>query len=302
MNRKKIPLVCLLLLLCFLSFGSQNKIIRDALGSLYTIKSPPQRIISLAPNITEILFALDLGKRIVGVTRYCDHPQEAREKEIIGGLIDPNLEKIIALNPDLVIGFRGNTLKVLNRIRSLDLPLFALEMKSDLESIFPLIMKIGTITRKEEEAETLTRSLRKKYTDIQQALRYVRHEPRVFLLLHGMGLWTCGKESFLNDLIKKARGVNIAGDVPRKWLHYNREQFIHKDPEVIIILSKSQEEFLRAKERIKNETQLRQIKAVSTGRIYFLDENLSTRPGPRLIDALTELALLLHPQYFEQKP
>ena len=301
MSHKKILLACLLSLLCSISLNSQNKVIRDALGYPYTIKSPPQRIISLAPNITEILFALGMGNRIIGVTRYCDYPKETTEKEIIGGMIDPNLEKIIALNPDLVIGFRGNTLKVLERIKSLDLPLFALEMGASLESIFPLIKKIGTIIQMEKKADILTRSLRKKFTDILLALRSVRHEPKVFLSLHGMGLWTCGKESFLNDLIKKARGVNIAGDIPRKWLHYNKEQFIHENPEVIIILSKSQEEFSKTKERITNENQFEGVRALSTGRIYFLDENLSTRPGPRLIDAFAELARLLHPQCFDRE-
>jgi iron complex transport system substrate-binding protein len=301
MSCKKIMLVCLLPLLCSISLNGQNRVIKDALGSPFTIKSPPQRIISLAPNITEILFALGLERRIIGITRYCDYPKETMEKEIIGGMIDPNLEKIIALNPDLVIGFRGNTLKVLERIKSLGLPLFALEMGASVESIFPLIEKIGTITRTEKKADILARSLRKKFMDILSALQSVRYEPKVFLSLHGMGLWTCGKESFLNDLIRKARGVNIAGDIPRKWLHYNKEQFIHEDPEIIIILSKSQEEFSKTKERLKNEKQFEGVKAISTGRIYFLDENLSTRPGPRLIDAFAGLARLLHPQCFERE-
>ena len=301
MSCKKIVLACLLPLLCSISLIGQNKVIKDALGYHHTIKSSPQRIISLAPNITEILFALGLEDRIIGVTRYCDYPKETMEKEIIGGMVDPNLEKIIALNPDLVIGFRGNTLKVLERIKSLDLPLFALEMGESLESIFPLIKKIGTITRTEKKAYILTQSLRKKFMDILLALRSVRDDPKVFLSLHGMGLWTCGKESFLNDLIRKAREANIAGDIPRKWLHYNKEQFIHEDPEVIIILSKSQEDFSRTKEWIKNEKQFEGVKAISTGRIYFLDENLSTRPGPRLIDAFAELARLLHPQCFERE-
>lgn len=298
MNRKISLLACTFFLLCSIPLMGQNKVIRDALGHSYTVKSPPQRIISLAPNITEILFALGLEDRIIGVTRYCDYPKGTTEKEIIGGMIDPNLEKIIALNPDLVIGFRGNTLRVLERIKSLDLPLFALEMGASLESIFPLINKIGTITRMEKKADMLTRSLRKKYADILSALRSVRHEPKVFLSLHGMGLWTCGNESFLNDLIRKARGVNIAGDIPRKWLHFNKEQFIHENPEVIIILSKSREDFSKTKERLKNEDQFEGVKAIRTGRIYLLDENLSTRPGPRLIDAFAELARLLHPQCF----
>lgn len=291
--------VFLLFLLNVILFGDQQKTIKDDLGFPYIMTSPPQRIISLAPNITEILFALDLGKKVVGVTRYCDYPEEALEKEKVGGMIDSNLEKIIALNPDLIIGFRGNPLRILKRLRSFHLPLFVLEMGTNLETVFLLIKKIGTITQKEKKAETLIQSLRKRYDKIQSSLQNVQHEPKVFFSLHGMGLWTCGKESFLNDLLRKAKGVNIAGNIPRRWLHYNREHLIHEDPEVIIILSKSQKEFSRAKEWIKNKAYLGGVKAVLTDRIYFLDENLAARPGPRLLEALEELAHILHPQFFE---
>lgn len=282
-------------------FGSQQRTIKDDLDFPFVMTSPPQRIISLAPNITEILFDLDLGGEVVGVTRYCDFPEKALKKEKIGGMIDPNLEKIIALKPDLILGFRGNPLRIIERLRSLHLPLFVLEMGTNLETVLIIIEKIGTITQKEKKAEILVESLKKRYNKTQAALRDVLHEPRVFLSLHGTGLWTCGKGSFLNDLVGKAGGVNIAGNIPRKWLHYNREQLIHDNPEVIIILSKSQEEFSKVKEWIKNEAHLKGIKAVETDRIYFLDENLATRPGPRLIDALEELARILHPQFFKEE-
>ncbi len=282
-------------------FGSQQKTIKDDLDFPFVMTSPPQRIISLAPNITEILFDLGLGEKVVGVTRYCDFPEKALKKEKIGGVIDLNLEKTIALNPDLIIGFRGNPLRIIERIRSLHLPLFVLEMGTNLETVFIIIEKIGTITQKEKKAEILVESLKKRYNKTQTALRDAQHEPRVFLSIHGTGLWTCGKGSFLNDLVEKAGGVNIAGNVPRKWLHYNREQLINDNPEVIIILSKSRREFSKVKEWIKNEAHLKGIKAVETDRIYFLDENLATRPGPRLIEALEELARILHPQFFKEE-
>jgi iron complex transport system substrate-binding protein len=301
MNSRKILAVFLLFSLNVALFGSQQKTIKDDLDFPFVIASPPQRIISLAPNITEILFDLDLGEKVVGVTRYCDFPEDALKKEKIGGIIDLNLEKIIALNPDLIIGFRGNPLRIIERLRSLHLPLFVLEMGTNLETLFTIIEKIGTITQKEKKAEILVESLKKRYNRTQTKLRNVQHEPRVFLSIHGPGLWTCGKGSFLNDLIRKARGANIAGNIPRKWLHYNREQLIHDNPEVIITLSKSEEEFSKVKDWIKNEANLKRIKAVEKDRIYFLDENLATRPGPRLIDALEELARILHPQVFKEE-
>ncbi len=301
MMRKTLCVVSLSLFLGF-SLPGQTRILKDALEHDFPVSAPPRRIVSLAPNITEILFALNLGENIVGVTRFCDYPLESSEKVKIGGLVDPNLERIKALDPDLVIGFRGNPITILERIRRLGLPLFVLEMGEDLESVFLIIRKTGIVTGRQEQAESLIQAMKKKYAQIQFALRDVTQEPKVFFSLHGYGLWTCGKGSFLDDLVRKAKGINIAGRINRKWLHLNREHLIHEDPEVIIIISKSRQEFEKNKERMLEERYYQNLKAVQTNRIYFLEENLATRPGPRLIDALDELAHLLHPQQFRQKP
>ncbi|MDH5465870.1 MAG: ABC transporter substrate-binding protein [Candidatus Aminicenantes bacterium] len=301
MKRKKTAIVLLLISLNSPVLGIQEKIIKDDLGFTFRLNSPPQRIISLTPNITEILFALGLGEKVVGVTRFCDFPEEALKKEKIGGMVDPNLEKIKALNPDLIIGFRGNPLRTLERLRALHLPLYVLEMGTNIESLFSIIQKVGMVSHNEQKAEALIQSLRERYDRVLSSLREVKHEPKVFLSLHGVGFWTCGKESFLHDLIQKARGVNIAGRISRKWLNFNREQLIHENPEAIIVLSKSEEDFLKTRDWIKSEAHLKGIQAVASDRIYFLDENLATRPGPRLVDALEELARLLHPQCFERE-
>lgn len=301
MNANKVYTVVPLVLLLVFFLEAQEIIIKDDLGLPFDATVPPQRIISLAPNITETLFALGLGEKVVGVTRYCDFPEDAMKKEKIGGMVDPNLEKIIALKADLIIGFRGNPLTTLERLRNFNLPVFVLDTGTTIESTLSIVKKIGTVTHAEKRAELFIRSLREKYAKINTALRDVKQEPKVFLSLHGTGLWTCGKESFLNDLVKKARGMNIARNIPRKWLNYNREQLIHEDPEVIIILAKSKKDFLKTKKWITTEAHLEGTKAVGADRIYFLDENLATRQGPRLIKALEELAHLLHPQCFEKK-
>jgi len=300
MTRKKTAIALLLISLNSPVLGIQKKIIKDDLGFSLRLNSPPQRIISLTPNITEILFALGLGDKVVGVTRFCDFPDEALKKEKIGGMVNPNLEKIKALDPDLIIGFRGNPLRTLERIRALRLPLFVLEMGTNIESLFVIIQKVGMVSHSERKAEALIQSLRERYESVLSSLREVKHEPKVFLSLHGAGFWTCGKQSFLHDLILKAKGVNIAGRISRKWLNFNREQLIHENPEVIIVLSKSEEDFSKTRDWIKSEAHLEGIQAVLSDRIYFLDENLATRPGPRLVDAFEALARLLHPRCFER--
>jgi len=302
MKHKTVNSLYLLIVLVSTAFGTQEKITRDALGTPYSPSSPPQRIVSLAPNITEILFALDLGEKTVGVTSYCDYPGEALTKEKIGGMVNPNLEKIKSLSPDLVIGFRGNPLRVLERLKKLKTPVFVLEMGSDFESVFSIIETVGKITKTETKAEVLINSMKQKYSKLRLALQSVIHKSRVFLSLHGLGLWTCGKESFLHDLLIKAKGVNIAGHVSRRYINYNREQLIHDNPEIIIILAKSKKEFAKAREWIRTGSYLESISAVQENRIYFLDENIATRPGPRLIDALAQLAYLLHPEQIKKIP
>ena len=287
--------LCLLLLLNLTSPGSQNKNIKDDMGYWHVLGSPPQRIISLAPNVTEILFALGLENKIIGVTRYCNYPQQAQTKNRIGGMIDPDLEKIIELQPDLIIAFRGNPLRLVQRLKDLELPVFVLEEGTTLQSVFVLIHKIGQITRKEKTAGDLVARLRDHFKRIETSLKDVENRPKVFINLYGKSLWTCGNKSFLNDLVMKAKGINVAGDIPRAWFSYNREELIHQNPEYIVVICKSDADFFEVKTWFTKESHLENIQAVQKGNIYFLNEDLITRPGPRLFQAFDQLAQILHP-------
>lgn len=287
-----------LLILCLIPspVPAQNRVLTDDLGNRFIRKSPPQRIISLAPNITEILFSLGLQDRIVGVTRFCDYPAGALKKEKIGGMVDPQLEKILSLEPDLIIAFRGNPLSVVRRMQELRLPVYVIEMGTTIEAVFDIIAAIGEVTWAENEALQLNRLLTSRFQATLADLEKVRATPRVFLSLHGMGLWTCGQGSFLDDLLLKAKGINIAGDIKKKWLLFNSEQLIRRNPEFIIILTKSQKDFFEAEKWLVSKAYFRNIEALRKKNIFFLDENLATRPGPRILDALDELVRLIHPE------
>jgi len=291
------------LLVAVRSAAGEFQSIRDDLGRPCPLPATtPVRIVSMAPNITEILFALGLGKNVVGVTRFCDYPPEAGSIAKIGGLVDLNIERIQALAPDLVIAFRGNPLRIINRLTALKLPVFVLDIGSGLDALSPLIRRIGLVTRREREAERLAAGLRARQDAVEAALGPVREKPRVFVVLRGQGLWTCGGESYLNDIIARAGAVNIAAAMPKKWVLYGPERILRDDPDAIFILSKSEEDFARAREWLSREVHLDHVKAVVGRRIYIVDENSASRFGPRLVDVLDRMARALHPERFGGKP
>ena len=295
-------LLALALLIPLSAALPQTAAVVDDQGVAFSPARPPRRIVSLAPNVTEILFALGLDKEIVGVTRYCDYPEAALRKPKVGGLIDPNLELIKSLSPDLVIAFRGNPLRMIERLRTLGIPVFVLNIGRDLDALFPIIEKLGRITGREGEAAALAAGLRAKLDAVAERAAGVAGEPRVFLALHGQGLWTCGRLSYLNDLIVRAGGRNVAGALDRDWVHYGLEQLVHDDPEVIIVLARTQAEFERGRAKFTSDRRLGKVSALRTGRIFFLDENVTSRFGPRLADALDVVARDLHPERFERIP
>ncbi len=288
--------LAILLFLSLFPFPGLGQTVKDDLGQSfpYPLK-PPERIISLAPNITEILFALGLGDSVVGVTRYCDFPEAARLLPKVGGLVDPNIETILSLEPGLVIAFRGNPLRFLSRLRDLGLSVFVLDIGSDLGSLFPLVEKIGRITGMTEAAGELNDSMKGRIERVARSVGAIREKPRVFIMLYGQGLWTCGAESYLDSLLSIAGAVNVAARVPKKWFLYTRERLVKDNPDTVLILTKSDEDFTRARGQLETESFYRDLEAVRNGRIFRLDEDAASRFGPRLVDVLAGMTRLLHP-------
>ena len=280
-----------------------GQVIDDDLGHAFPLPArTPGRIVSMAPNVTEVLFALGLGDRVVGATRFCDHPPEARAVRRIGGLVDPNIEIIRSLDPDLVIAFRGNPLRLVDRVRRLGLPVFVLDIGDRLEDVFPLVAKIGRVTRTEERAEALAAGLRARLEAVDAAVRDVASRPRVFVLLYGQGLWTCGGESYVDDLVARAGGANVASALPKKWALYKRERILEDDPDAVFILARSAGDFAAGRDWLLRMPGVRDVAAVRSGRIFELDENAASRFGPRLVGVLERVARLLHPERFGGRP
>jgi iron complex transport system substrate-binding protein len=189
-----------------------------------------------------------------------------------------------------------------NKLRSLDFPVFVFDSGNTLAGVLEMVRKMGRLTFRSEAADSLCQNLEEERRRVEAALGDVANTPRVFLSLPWQGLWTCGSESYLNDLIVQAKGVNIAGAIRRRWLNLTREQLVHDNPEVIIIMAKDHAEFNSSRDRIMADSRLETVEAVRTRNIQFLDENIATRFGPRLFQALADVARILHPERFPAEP
>ncbi|MBI4766408.1 MAG: cobalamin-binding protein [Deltaproteobacteria bacterium] len=252
-----------------------------------------QRIASLAPSITEILFALGLGDRIIGVTKHCDYPAEARTKVNVGSYIDLNIEKILALKPDLVIATAdGNEKESVERLAVFKIPVLITNPKN-LDGVFETVKTIGRITKQVHRAEIMVRSLKRRADQIIQACLPLSR-PRVFLQINEHPLITVGKDTFHHHLITLAGGINISGNDLIKYPKYSLEQVIRSKPDGLLITS--MERGALAEKKKDRWRQWGQIPAVKLGRIHILDSDLLDRPSPRLIDGLEALAKAIHPE------
>jgi len=263
----------------------------DDLGRLVPINGTPQRIISLAPSNTEILCALGLGERIVGVTDYCDYPPEALNKTKVGGYANPDAEKIVALNSDLVLVAHGTPMDVINNLVGLGLTVFGIKT-TDLDDLLNDVRRIGEITDTEAEAQALTFEMESRIQAVTNQTDELEQRPRVFYIVWHDPLWTAGSGTFINELIEKSGGVNIFQNVTG-YPTISIEEVIARDPEIIITSEWSYEWAINASE-------LASTNASQTGRIYTCDDDLAQRPGPRLIEGLEWFAHFIHPEIFEE--
>jgi len=286
-----LSLFLLLLLGAVLALGR-----RSPQGQASGASARANRIVSLAPSITEILFGLGLKERIVGVTAYCDYPPEAKTLPRVGGFRDFNLEALLALKPDLVLATRdGNLARDLSRLRELGVRVQTFE-PSTLEGVLEEIEAIGEETGAEATAVALAAECRKKLALVQERTRGL---PRVkVLFVYGEDpLVLAGKGTFADDLIRKAGGINIAGDSSIPYPRFSLEEVLARAPEVIVESAMGTEAETLARARA-NWSRWPSLPAVREGRIAAIGADLVARPGPRLFEGLIQMAGRLHPQAF----
>lgn len=263
----------------------------DDLGRLVAINGTPQRIISLAPSNTEILFALGLADKVVGVTMYCDYPPEAQDKEKVGDYYGPDIEKIIVLEPDLILATDFHRFDLIPALEEQGLTVFAVAPQT-LEDVLGSIQKIGQITDKEAEALELVNGMQSQIDEILEQTTGLEEKPRVFYMTWHDPVWTIGRNTWIDDFINAAGGVNIFSPNFGGGAMVDISWVVFFDPEIIITSEWSYDWAINASE-------LASTNASQTGRIYTLDDDLIQRPGPRLTQGLGWFAHFIHPEIFE---
>lgn len=264
--------------------------IRDDLGQTITIDAEPQRIISLAPSNTEILFALGLGSKIVAVDTDSNYPPAVQGKPRVGSGLSPSLESIVALKPDLVLLWDNSARELQEKLLRLHIKAVTFAPQK-LTEIYDCIERMGRITGAENAAHTVVAEMRRKVASVTAAVAKAPNRPLVFYEVWPDPLFTAGPGSFIDELINLAGGSNIAADAKTAWPVLSMETVIVRNPDVILT------PFARAESVIsgKNKASWANIKAVRQNRVYQVDQDIISRPGPRLADGLMTIAKLLHP-------
>ena len=252
------------------------------------------RIISLAPNLTEIVYAIGAGDRLVGDTSYCDFPAAAKTVEKIGDTLHPSLERIIALRPQLVLVSTASQLEVFtHQLETQNIAVFVTD-PHDLEGVFRSINQLGAILDHDDQAKQLVGQLRSR-TDAVEAAVKPTQPVRVFYQLSAEPLYTAGHDAFVTDLIRRAGGLSVTADVSGAWPKFSAESALAARPEAIILPTGGS---MGAANSTVAEP-LQRSPAVVQGRVYKINDDHLVRPGPRAVDGLEEMARSLHPDVFK---
>jgi iron complex transport system substrate-binding protein len=279
-----------------ISYSTTQKF-KDEVGREVTFPFPPKRIVSLAPNITEILFSLGLDEEIVGVSIHCNFPEKAKTKVRVGSYISLDFEKITSLKPDLIIATgAGNTREMVDRLEKLGFQTYAIYPKN-FNDILKSIGHIGEVVNREKEARGIIEGLRKRCQRVIELTKGLPR-PKVFIQIGDAPIVTVGKGSFADDLIRLAGGENIAGKEKEVYPRFGMEEILKRSPEVIVISSMNPKGDYQ--KILEEWNRWKTIPAVKNGRIHLIDSDLLDRPSPRIIDGLEELARVLHPERFKK--
>lgn len=270
----------------------------DGLGREVTLAAPAQRIVSLAPSNTEILFAVSAGDQVIGRDEFSDYPAEAASIESVGGSMgEYSAEAIVALEPDLVLAAEINTPELVSQLEDLGLTVYYLSNPTTIEEMYTNLEIVGQLTG--HDTTEMVDSLKARVAAVDEKIAPISSRPSVFYEIDASDPskpWTYGPGSFGNLLIERAGGFNIASDAPDSYPQLSLEQVVVANPSIILL---GDSMWGITPESVLDREGWNTILAVQNNQIFPIDDNLISRPGPRLVDGLEALAKILHPGLFE---
>jgi len=298
MIRNLLLFALLISLLLRISAEGKERLLTDEIGREVKIPHSAKTIISLAPSITEILFALGLDEEIAAITNFCDFPEAVLNKPRIGGFVNPDIEKIVSLKPDLIIGIRdGNRMDIAHRLNDFGFPVYLIDPKG-FDGVMRTIKNIGEVVRREKEAKRMIKDMVNKRENIFTLTRSLS-KPKVFFQVGDVPMITVGKGTLADDLIRLAGGRSISENELMSYPSYSIETILLKAPEIIIMTSmESRKQYMNLAKKWQN---WKSIPAVRMNAIYVIDSNLVDRPTPRIVEGLEALVRLIHPEVLTEK-
>ena len=262
----------------------------DAVGRKITLHGAPARIVSLAPNLTEILDAIGLGGRLVGITDFCRLPATSGSPARVGGIMNPDLEKIVSLRPDLVLAATsGNYIEDADRLKRLGIPVYSCDTP-DIEGVFRTIAAVGEVAGAPKAASDLASKLRARVAAVAARVSKLAR-PRVLFILWGDPLLVPGKGAFITDALERAGAESVTAALAARYAEYDLEQALTARPDVILTVPDN----AAFATSMTTKAEWAMVPAVKSRRVHVLDDAI-LQPGPRLVDAVEEIAALLHPK------
>jgi iron complex transport system substrate-binding protein len=277
------------ILLVLSTATSASRVIRDELGRDIAVPDHPHRLICLAPSITDTVYALGRGADIVGITDYTKYPPEAKQKPSVGGVINPSLEKLVSLKPDLVLAIGDlNSSDLVRSIERLGIPVFVI-YPHGVEGIYHSIGSIGIAINQEAQASALVARLQGREQAVRQRVAG-KKAPTVLFLVWTDPIITAGRGAFITELIDIAGGKSVSDDLPNQWPRVSFEAIIARQPEYLLLVRGSPSSL----ETLRQQAAWRRLGAVKKGKVFYADDRIDF-PSPLAFDALEDLAKQFHP-------
>lgn len=268
--------------------------VTDSSNHITTLTKKPERIVSLSPSTSEIVAALGAEERLVGRTEYCNFPEEIQDSAEVGGTSTPNLEKIVELKPDVVLASTHVPEEIVTKLRELDIPTIFLNEQDNFEGTYSAITETANIIGEKEKGEKLVTDMKtKKDTIVASVNKELEGKERPTIYFTNSfgenGDFAAGGDTFINEILELAGGINVAKDV-NGWV-YSKEKLVEKNPEIIILPGE-----IGLKKQLKETSVYKDLDAVKNGKVYEVDGDKISRQGPRVVDALEEVAKVINPE------